>query len=45
LKDDLGSTAPRKSVNKDWNNIKMIFTTVSQEVLGYQENQEKDPII
>jgi hypothetical protein len=23
----------------------MIFTTVSQEVLGYQENQEKDPII
>jgi len=44
LKDDLGSTAPGSSVNENWNNIKRIFTNVSQEVLGYQENQRKDYI-
>jgi len=44
LKDDLGSTAPGRSVNENWNNIKRIFTNVSQEVLGYQENQRKDYI-
>ncbi len=44
LKDDLGSSAPGRSVNENWNNIKRIFTKVSQEVPGYQENQRKDYI-
>ncbi len=44
LKDNLGSTTSGGSVNENWNNIKRIFTNVSQEVLGYQENQRKDYI-
>ncbi len=44
LKDDLGSITPERSVNENWNNIKRIFANVSQEVLGYQENQRKDYI-
>jgi hypothetical protein len=38
FKDDLGNTAPARSVNENWNNIKRLFTNASQEVLGYQEN-------
>jgi hypothetical protein len=44
LRDNLGSTTSGRSVNENWNNIKRIFTNVSQEVLGYQENQRKDYI-
>jgi hypothetical protein len=36
--------APVESINENWNNIKRIFTNISQEVLGYQENQRKDYI-
>ncbi len=43
MKGDLGSTAPGRSVNENWNNIKRIFTNVSQEVLD-QGNQRKDYI-
>jgi hypothetical protein len=47
LKDDLGSVdlnpEPVESIN-DWNNIKRVFTNVSQEVLSYQKNQRKDYI-
>jgi hypothetical protein len=39
LKDDLNNAKPVKSANENWNNIKRIFTNVSEEVFGYQENQ------
>jgi hypothetical protein len=41
---NLGSPTPGRSVNENWDNIKRIFTKVSQEVLGYQEDQRKDYI-